>query len=206
MAQTAFAWCKSCAVNYADSYALNPNPNWPNYYNDGGDCTNFVSQCLNYGGIGMDTNYTDPNKYWYMVKNIHNAWISGYPWIRAHESYEYFRTSSRTASYRYFINSYDWQSATSRPIPPNNNTSLNNSDIVSLDFTGDGRRDHNMIVTRQNTTDVYNSAYAGDLVNYRTSSPSLNRKHIIWHVKHRLSASELATTVVYAWGLNSTLN
>lgn len=197
----AFAWNKSSAVSYADTYALNPNTSWPNFENQGGDCTNFVSQCLNYGGIRMDTNYTDRNN-WYMAKNIYNAWIWGYPWTVAHDFYEYFRTSSRTSSYRYFINSYDWQSATSRPVPPNDNTSLNNGDIVSLDFTGDGRRDHNMIVTRQNTTDVYNSAYKGDLVNYRSTAGS-HKKHIIWHVRYRVDEAQC---VVYAWGLNSTLN
>ncbi|MEW5706022.1 MAG: amidase domain-containing protein [Actinomycetota bacterium] len=199
MAPEAFAWSKSSAVSYAETYALSPNNAWP--YFDGGDCTNFVSQCLEYGGIAMDTVYTDRSK-WYMVKNMFGAWIWGYPWTVAHDFYEYFRTSSRTASYRYFIGSYDWQPATTRPEPPNNNTSLNNGDIVSLDFTGDGIRDHNMIVTRQNTTDAYNSSYTGDLVNYRTAYPYENRKHIIWHVRYRVDTDKC---VVYAWGLSSNL-
>lgn len=198
---SAFAWNKSNAVWYADIYALSPNTaKWPYFSN--ADCANFVSQCLSYGGIKMDYTYAhvnmDRNK-WYMVKNAFGAWMWGYPWTVAHNFHEYFRTSARTSPYRYFIGSYDWQPATSRPTPPNNNTSLNNGDIVSFDFDGNGTRDHIAIATRQNTTDAYNSAYTGDLVNYHT----VNTKHIIWHVRWRVNPN---TAVVYAWGLNSTLN
>ncbi|MDI6716961.1 MAG: amidase domain-containing protein [Actinomycetota bacterium] len=200
MAPEAFAWSKSSAVSYAETYALSPNNAWP--YFDGGDCTNFVSQCLEYGGIAMDTVYTDRSK-WYMVKNMFGAWIWGYPWTVAHDFYEYFRTSSRTASYRYFIGSYDWQSATSRPIPPDNNTSLNNGDIVSFNFDGDGDRDHNTIVVAQNSTDWENSSYSGDLVDYHTP----NKKHIIWHLEYRIKQNGwLSTATVWAWGLSSSLN
>jgi len=39
------------AVKYALKYALTPNPKFPYFASEeGGDCTNFVSQCFNYGG------------------------------------------------------------------------------------------------------------------------------------------------------------
>jgi len=48
--------------SYAVTYALywtdpshNRNPLWGNYDGNGGDCTNFISQCLTYGGIPFDT-------------------------------------------------------------------------------------------------------------------------------------------------------
>lgn len=45
------------AVYYALKYGLNPNPDYAyfaSHSGGGGDCTNFVSQCLHAGGIQMD--------------------------------------------------------------------------------------------------------------------------------------------------------
>lgn len=41
------------AVAYADKYAMSYNPAYPNYNSIGGDCANFVSQCLYAGGLPM---------------------------------------------------------------------------------------------------------------------------------------------------------
>lgn len=38
------------ASNYAINHAGNPNPNYYNYENIGGDCTNFISQAIYEGG------------------------------------------------------------------------------------------------------------------------------------------------------------
>ena len=56
----------SSAVAYAKQYWNNYNPNYPNYNSSGGDCANFVSQCLYAGGIPQDGT-------WY---NGSSAWIS----------------------------------------------------------------------------------------------------------------------------------
>ena len=51
------------AVEYARKWALDRNPKYYNYDNLGGDCTNFISQCL-YAGI-PEMNY---RKYgWYYI-------------------------------------------------------------------------------------------------------------------------------------------
>lgn len=42
------------ASEYGQDYGLKMNSNYMNYENDGGDCTNFTSQCLRAGGINMD--------------------------------------------------------------------------------------------------------------------------------------------------------
>ena len=44
------------AVEYADTWAMGRNPAYYDYSNLGGDCTNFISQCLYAGGGIM--NYT----------------------------------------------------------------------------------------------------------------------------------------------------
>ena len=42
------------AVDYAQKYALTPNPKFYFFGGIGGDCTNFVSQCLLAGGCTMN--------------------------------------------------------------------------------------------------------------------------------------------------------
>lgn len=195
-----FAWNKADAVAYAEKYALSPNPAWP--YFSGVDCTNFVSQALKYGGIDMDPTRVDRSR-WYMAKNQNGTWVWGYPWTVARSMYTYFGRDSDKAAYRYFIGAYDWNSATSYTTPPNSNGRLNRADMVSYDFdlsAGEGI-DHTSIVTYYGT-DTRNSAYTGDLVCYHSS----NMKRVIWHLKHRLSATTQANTRVYAWGLDSALN
>ena len=46
---------RNLAVSYARRWALDRNPIYYNYDKLGGDCTNFISQCL-YAGIG-EMNY-----------------------------------------------------------------------------------------------------------------------------------------------------
>ena len=45
------------AIEYAFLWWNGRNPSFYNFDNIGGDCTNFVSQCLYYGGIEMNFNY-----------------------------------------------------------------------------------------------------------------------------------------------------
>jgi hypothetical protein len=59
-------YSRDAAVSYALKYALNPNPQYKYFatHNDGGgDCSNFVSQCLSAGGAPMS--YDSPNPWWY---------------------------------------------------------------------------------------------------------------------------------------------
>ncbi|MEG0711912.1 MAG: amidase domain-containing protein [Niameybacter sp.] len=56
------------AVAYAKKYALTPNTQeWKNYEEYGGDCTNFISQCLFAGEIPFDHQgkYVSEKWYWY---------------------------------------------------------------------------------------------------------------------------------------------
>ena len=41
------------AINYANAYCSSYNPAFNNYRNSGGDCANFVSQCLTAGGFSL---------------------------------------------------------------------------------------------------------------------------------------------------------
>ncbi len=55
------------AVSYARRWALRRNPEFYDYSSIGGDCTNFVSQCV-YAGIGV-MNYSTENGWYYINAN-----------------------------------------------------------------------------------------------------------------------------------------
>ena len=55
---------RQAAVDYAREWALSRNPRYYDFEEIGGDCTNFVSQCL-YAGSGV-MNYT-PTFGWYFI-------------------------------------------------------------------------------------------------------------------------------------------
>ena len=65
----------SAAVAYARQWALSRNPRYYNFNGQGGDCTNFISQCLIAGGAPM--NYTkDTGWYFSSASNRAAAWSS----------------------------------------------------------------------------------------------------------------------------------
>lgn len=76
------------AVNYAIKYALEPNKQYKYFQSNnesGGDCTNFVSQCLRAGGAPLDYNNSRP--WWYDMKRG-KASIC---WAVAHSLYWYLK-------------------------------------------------------------------------------------------------------------------
>ena len=46
---------RQAALDYARQYTAARNPAWDDYAGMGGNCQNYVSQCLYAGGIPMDT-------------------------------------------------------------------------------------------------------------------------------------------------------
>lgn len=53
--QAANAYDRQAAVAYAKQWVTDRNDEWPDYSMSGGNCQNFVSQCLLAGGIPMDS-------------------------------------------------------------------------------------------------------------------------------------------------------
>lgn len=67
---------REAAQAYADQYALNRNDDWPDYTGQGGNCQNYVSQCLLAGGIPVDGN---GNAVWTYDDGVHDrsgSWAS----------------------------------------------------------------------------------------------------------------------------------
>lgn len=61
------AYNREAAVAYAHQWAYSRNPRYLNFQGIGGDCTNFVSQCLYAGGAVM--NYTKTFGWYYISSN-----------------------------------------------------------------------------------------------------------------------------------------
>ena len=80
------------AVEYAKKWAFSRNPYYYNFDNDGGDCTNFISQCV-YAGAGV-MNYT-PTFGWY-----YNSPYSRAPaWSGVEYFYNFFTTNKKVGPY-----------------------------------------------------------------------------------------------------------
>lgn len=60
------------AINYAQKYALNYNPQYKDFSASGGDCTNFVSQCLTAGGLELTYSWRPYTNAWYNVQYLRN--------------------------------------------------------------------------------------------------------------------------------------
>lgn len=87
------------ATKYAKDHAEKYNKDYNKYSKD---CTNFVSQCLEAGGISMDKPSTipegvkDTTKYWYSIKYTSSgifgdkdAWKESSSWVRVEDLYTY---------------------------------------------------------------------------------------------------------------------
>lgn len=79
-----YTYNRTGAANYAYTYALNPNTNYP-YFATQGDCTNFVSQALAFGG-GIPQMGD-----WFMRKESNGLWNYTYAWINAGTFRDYIR-------------------------------------------------------------------------------------------------------------------
>ncbi|MCL2153365.1 MAG: InlB B-repeat-containing protein [Oscillospiraceae bacterium] len=58
------------AAEYADRWALVYNPAFKNYNDSGGDCVNYVSQCLDYGGMTRTSTWTPYKAAWISVSSF----------------------------------------------------------------------------------------------------------------------------------------
>lgn len=88
------------AVQYAYNYGENYNPNYPNWGRYGGDCANFVSQCLYAGGkpmVGRDAKSVNS---WFSRGNQYNTSKVSATWRGADMFKEYWK--SKATAYRRF--------------------------------------------------------------------------------------------------------
>lgn len=139
-----FEYNRRKAVQYAERWWNDYNPAFPKFEVD---CTNFVSQCL-YAGNAPMRGYPDRSRGWW-CKN--NNW--SYSWSVAH-------------ALRWYLSSSD-QGLTAKEVTSANKLSL--GDVICYDFEGDGKWNHNTIVTAKD-------AQGEPLVNAHTT----NSRHRYW--------------------------
>lgn len=70
---------RRAAVAYAHRWAYSRNPNYYDYEEIGGDCTNFASQCLYAGSLTM--NYTPTYGWYYIDANQKSPSWTGVPFF-----------------------------------------------------------------------------------------------------------------------------
>jgi hypothetical protein len=168
------------AVEYANKM-INNKKTWniyfPSYRGYGGDCTNFVSQCILAGLVGSSS----PRDLYKKSGNFH-ADLSGcnycwyfkrprklsYAWKGAHELYTYAienRPEYKGLHFQFITKDSPRTSLSFRKI--------RKGDIIFADWEGDSEIDHTMIVTNK-TRNWYN----GVRVTYENGGEYSTRKNI----------------------------
>jgi hypothetical protein len=116
-----FTYDRKKAVDYANTWWNDYNPAFQHFVVD---CTNYVSQCLDAGGMPMHGAGDRMRGWWYARDN----W--SYSWSVAHSFYWYFKSESNDGNVE--------EVETAKALYP--------GDVICYDFQGDGRYDHTTIV------------------------------------------------------------
>ncbi len=144
------------AIEYAFNWWNKRNPRFYNFDKIGGDCTNFISQCLLYGGIEM--NYKTNGWFYNSLSSRAPAW-SG-----VEEFYSFLITNMSN----YGVKGRDCSIQ-----------ELEVGDLIQMD-QGRGRFHHNLIVTSvSNPRDILIACHTADAFNKRLSEYSYKRIRFI---------------------------
>lgn len=127
------------AVSYAHKYWNSHNPAYR--YFSTNDCTNFISQCLYAGGFPMIKGHRGQG-WWYKQGNP-DSW--SYSWAVANSLYWFLRNRTQ---------------------PVSRVQDLQIGDVICYDFEGDGRWNHNTIVTSKDANgEAYVNAHTNNSQN-----------------------------------------
>ncbi len=152
------------AVNYAKQYVFNYNPSYRVFSGAGGDCTNFTSQSLRYGGWEDDgsVDRTDVSNWFY-----HSLYQS-YTWVNAHYFAVFHQNSGRSTNVT-------------------STCDIKLGDIISADWDQDGELDHTMIVTQidsANSCLPYLTYHSTDTLNKSMVLMPTDADYYGWHVNY----------------------
>ncbi len=154
------------AVEYAQKWALGRNPKYKDYEELGGDCTNFISQCIKAGNIPMDTLGKDEMQKWYWYSDSNRT----PSWTGAEQFYKYVirNNTSDTENFGVYARLANYNE-------------LELGDIVQLVFAGNAY--HNMIITEvildgEYLIDYLICQHTYDLLNYPLSQKEGERRYI----------------------------
>jgi hypothetical protein len=139
----AYTYDRLKAVQYAERWWNDFNPAYPKFEDD---CSNYISQCLHAGGIPM---WGSPNRgrgWWMSGKSWSYSWTVANALQKLLASGQGIRTKEVSAA-----------------------NELDYGDIICVDFEGDGRFNHSLMVTAKDW-------YGMPLVNAHTT----NSRHRYW--------------------------
>jgi len=160
------------AVRYAFRHWNNPYRRFANMdtFGGGGDCANFVSQCLLAGGWPQDYRETAEDKEWWYRRigqapfdGDGNDWWSC-TWAVADAHFRYMR-----ANHGQVLN---------LRANPRLARRLRRGDIIYYDWDGDGRMNHSALVTGF-------TRLGSPLVTYRTLRPLRPVRNALWTLRFR---------------------
>ncbi len=154
------------AVDYAKKWALSRNPLFYDFTGSGGNCTNFVSQCI-FAGCGV-MNYT-PTFGWYYISNVDRAPA----WTGVDELYDFLVGTPSFSSENGGEGPYGENAMTSRMIE--------RGDIIQL-ARPNGEFYHSLIISGFTDSDILVCAQSDDALDRPLSSynyGSLRVLHIL---------------------------
>lgn len=149
---------RTLAIKYAEKWAHNRNPRYYNFDDIGGDCTNFISQCIFAGSQIM--NYNKNNGWYYINGNNKSPSWTGVEFL-----------------YKFLVNN--------KSVGPfGEKTEINNiqiGDAIQLSFDGNNFT-HSLIIVNIDNKDldnIYTSSHTDDSFNRRVSSYSFKNIRFI---------------------------
>lgn len=134
------------AVAYAKIWAFARNPMYYNFDNIGGDCTNFISQCLYAGGCPM--NYKKDTGWYY-----HSAQDRAAAWTSVHYLHRFLCNNKERGPYGTECGLAEAEIG----------------DVIQLSFDG-STYTHSLLITNKTEIDTYVSAHSYDAWNRSLNS------------------------------------
>ena len=134
------------AVQYARKYALSPNPSFYHFGGIGGDCTNFISQCLLAGGGAMQY---DKHNSWYYTSSYDRS-----PSWTSVDALQEFLLNTASRGPKAEISSLE---------------RLEIGDLIQL-RQNPTRFNHTLIVSKITPNDIYVCAHSNDALDRKLSS------------------------------------
>lgn len=157
---------REAAVAYAREWALDRNPAYKDYDPWGGDCTNFISQCLRAGKIPLDHTGQEEYQMWYWYSDKERT----PSWTAAELLYQYIirNNNENTQNYGIYARLGKYNE-------------LDPGDIVQLVYNG--KAYHSMIITEvilegEYLIDYLISAHTYDVLDYPLSNKIGEKRYI----------------------------
>ena len=158
-----WSYDRTKVLSYIKKWYNSHNPNFPNFDGKGGDCANFVSQCLYAGGFKMTYGYIG----WYCKKNRLGIWTYSRYWIQARSLYTYVRAFYKKNEY--IIKKYS--------DVPNYTSKVKIGDLVFFDWESDGKINHAGIISMINKTDIFYAGHTSSRLYYSITGVTNRKKY-----------------------------